>query len=439
MTTATQDEVNINQIDEQIEQELKTTLTLAIQTDSLKAAIGKVEKAISKRTTIEIFTYIYIDIQPDLLTFRGVNGDYIEEATIKQNEDQSNFKITAGNGGSVCFPGAKFVDIVKKLQHKDTAIKIEEYKAVIKSGRPKFSINGVSGDEFPAMPDIDPATSVSISLHSDILSTMYNKTMYAASASETRPILTGVEHKILDNNFKCVATDSHRLAQYVHEMDEENLPDFNAVVPASVLKEVKKHLDAYSGEVLLHLSDSQLIYEFFDVRLSTRLLDGNYPATERLIFKEANIGVTFIAGPLKEMLTRATVMNEDKPIRIKIKPELNQCRISTLENQIGAFQEDITTLKGEGPDIELCVNVRYLQDALSKYGADDYVRFEFLEALRPFKLRLLDGNPDCLEIVLPVRSFDNNNTTDEVVIENFQDAMAVQEFNPFEDDFNNIE
>lgn len=438
MTTTVQDDININKIDEEIEKELKTTLTLAIQTDLLKAAVSKVEKSISKRTTIEIFTYIYIDIQPDLLTFRGVNGDYIEEATIQQNQDQTNFKVTSGNPGSVCFPGAKFVEIIKKLQHKDTAIKIEEYKAVIKSGRPKFSINGVSGDEFPKMPEIDPAISTTISLHSDVLSTMYNKTMYAASTSETRPILTGVEHKILDGHFKCVGTDSHRLGQYVHEMDGENLPDFHATVPANVLKEVKKHLDAYSGEVLLHLSGSQLIYEFFDVRLSTRLLEGNYPATEKLIFKEANIGVTFIAGQLKEILTRSTVMNDDKPICIKIKPELNQCRISTDESQLGAFQEDITTLKGEGPDIELYANVRYIQDALSKYGSDEYVRFEFLEALRPFKLRLLDGNPDCLEIVLPVRKPDMKPGS-EVVIDNFQDSMAVQEFNPFEEDFEEIE
>lgn len=436
--------IDIDAMDEQIDNELKVNVTLAIQTELLKKLVGKVERSVSKRTTIDILRFVYIDIQEDRITMRGTNSDYTTEAFALQNEDQSNFKITAGTPNSICFPADKFVPIVKKLNHKDTSIKIESNYAVIKSGRPKFDLHGIEGDQFPRTPELGSSVA-SVSIHASVLSMMYDRTMYAASTKETRPVLTGVYHDLKEGALKCVATDSHRLAQFVYELDAD-YPDVTANIPASTLAEVKKHLDATEGEAIVHFHDTQVMYEFTDTILYTRLIEGQYPPTDRLLFATEQAGSIFTvsAGALKTLLSNSTVYNPDQPIIIRIKPESGQMRVNTREAEVGAFEEDLAVTEGTGADVVLAVNVRYMQEALSRYSNDDYMSFEFMPAvpnkpagMQPFKGMLKNGNINCLELFVPVRSAQVNYDAP-VEIEGFQ-GVAEFEFNPFQDDFAEIE
>jgi DNA polymerase III subunit beta len=432
--------IDIDQMDKEIEEELKTTVTLAIQTELLKKMVSKVERSVAKKSVQDIFKFIYMDIQPDRLVFRAINNDYLTEAVALQNEEATNFKITAGKPGSICFPGDKFVQIVKKLNHKNTEIRIQANNAVIKSGRPTFDLNGVDGSQFPQTPDLGESK-ISVSIHPNVLSMIYDRTIYAASTKETRPILTGVYHKLSGNILKCVSTDAHRLAQFVYELDEE-YPDISTTVPTSVLSEVKKHLDAAEKEVIVHFYPNRVVYELDDVTLYARVLDGSYPVTDRLIFASEQAGSSIVvhAGAFKELLSNSTVYNPDQPIIIRIKPELNQLRVNTYEAGVGAFQQDIATAEGKGADVVVGVNVRYLQEALARYNNDDYIRFEFLPSapnkpagIQPFKGMLNNGNADCLELFVPVRS-SNIDYNAPVVIDNFQ-GIPEFEFNPFELEF----
>ncbi|PVC74961.1 DNA polymerase III subunit beta [Priestia megaterium] len=435
-------DINVEKIDAEIEKELKTNVTLAIQTEVLKKAVGKVERSISKKAVQDVFKMIYIDIQPDTLTFRGINSDFMTEATVTQNADQTNFKVTEGKGNSICFPGDKFIQIVKKLNAKKTEIRIEENQALIKSGRPKFDLVGIDGDEFPRTPELEEGTS--IPMHPQVLSMMYDRTIYAASSKESRPVLTGVLHHLNGTKLKCVATDAHRLGQFVYELEEEH-EELSATIPIKVLTEAKKHLDATEVEVIIHYHGTQVVYEFEDVKVYGRTIEGNYPDTDRLIFSSDNTGSSIVvnAGAFKELLSNSTVYNPDQPIIIRIKPELNQLRVNTREAQVGAFQEDLAVTGGEGADLVVGVNVRYLQEAFARYGNDDSIKLEFLPAvgdkptgMQPFKGSLLNGNPDCVELFVPVRSVEIDYHKP-VEIEDFQ-GVAEFDFDPFKSDFEDI-
>lgn len=442
--TISTDEIDLDELDEQIEGELKTTVTVAIQTDVLKSLISKVERAVSKRTTIEIFKFIYMDFQEHKIIVRAVNSDYTSEAFVDQLEDKSNFAITDGKPGTICFPADKLIPIVKRLNSKNSSITITQNVAVFKSGRPKFDLNGVDGTEFPRTPDTGESEAT-ISIHPNVLSMMYDRTIYAASTKESRAVLIGVHHKIEDNFLTCVSTDSHRLGQYVYELDGE-YENVSRTIPASILSEAKKHLDATEKEVKVHFCKSHVVYEYENVTLYARVLEDKYPATDRLIFSTEQAGSSFVihAGMFKTLLDNSTVYNPDQPIIIRIKPELNQLRVNTREAGIGAFQEDLAITEGQGADLVLAVNVRYLQEAFSKYNTDSYVKFEFMPAteqkpagMQPFKSLLKNGSPDCLELFVPVRT-DQVKYKEEVVIDNFQ-GIPEFEFDPFEKEFKEIE
>lgn len=436
-------DVDINAIDEEIEQELQANFTLAVQTEILKKAAGKVERSIAKKAVQEIYLMIYMEVQEDKIIFRGINNDYMTEAVVRQNPDKTNFQIRAGRPGAICFPGDKFIQIVKKLSHKNTEIKMTNKVATIKSGRSKFELHAVGGEEFPRTPDLDGG--VKLDMHPQVLSMMYDRTMYAVSTKETRPVLTGVHHHLLGTQLKCVATDAHRLSQFVYEV-EETLPEVSCTVPATVLSEAKKHLDAAETEVSVYFYENQIVYDIDNVKVYARVLEGTYPNTDALIFgnDQAATQVVVNAGMFKNLLEGSTVYNPNQPIIIRIKTEDNQLRVNTREAEVGAFEADLAINSGSGNDIITGVNVRYLQDALSRYSSDDNLLFSFLPArpdkpigMQPFKANLHNGREDCLELFVPVRSAQIDYNAP-VEIENFK-GVSDLEFNPFESDFDELD
>ncbi len=436
--------IDIDKMDAEIEEELKTNVKLAIQTDLLKSLVNKVERSVAKKAVQDIYRFIYMDIKDEKLTLRAMNNDFTTEAFAEQNEKQTNFKITEGSAGSICFPADKFVPIIKRLNAKNTEINISSELAHIKSGRSSFDLHVLDGSEFPRIPGLGESLA-SVSIHPGLLANLYNQTMYAVSTREVRPILTGAYHVVNDKQLKCIATDSYRLAQHVCDLDESH-NHVEVTVPGPVLVEAKKHLDAAEEEMNIYFYDNQIVYVFEGVVLYGRLLDGAYPNVERLIFESEHAASSFVvqAGPFKSLLNNSTVYNPDQAIIIRVKPEDGQLRVNTQEAEVGAFQEDLLITNGSGEDLVMGVNVRYLQEAFSRYNQDDYIKFEFMppteefqSGLRPFKAYLFHGDDSCLDLFVPVRSHEVDYNA-EVVIDDFE-GVAEFEFNPFDSDFKELE
>ncbi len=444
MTILLDQDIDIEKIDNEIEEELKTNLTLAIQTDLLKSLVGKVERSVAKKAVQDIYHFIYMDIADKKLTLRAMNNDFTTEAFVEKNEEETNFKITNGNPGSICFPADKFVPIIKRLNAKNAEINVSSELAHIKSGRASFDLHALDGSEFPRIPDLGESLT-SLSMAPGLLANMYDQTIYAVSTREVRPILTGVHHIIKEETLKCIATDSYRLAQHTCDLDK-SYNDIQVTVPSPVLAEAKKHLDNAEEIIDIYFHDNQVVYRFENAVLYGRLLEGAYPNAEKLIFDSNHAGSSFVvqAGPFKNMLNNSTVYNPDQPIIISVKPSDGQLRINTKEAEVGAFQEDLLITYGVGDDLVIAVNVGYLQEAFSRYNQDDYVKIEFMQkteespsGLRPFKTYLFNGDETCLDLFVPVRSnlIDYNA---EVIIENFEGVNEF-EFNPFEADFKELD
>jgi DNA polymerase III subunit beta len=435
--------VDIDAIDEQIEQEMKTNLTVAIQTDVLKKAVSQVERAVSKKAVQDIQKTIYLEFQENKIILRGVNSNYMTEVTVAQNQEQTNFKMTAGKPGAVCFSGEKLIPMIKTLKHKDTEIKIDGFNGVIKSGRTKHDLQGMDSYLFPEVPEVEDG--VTLAVESSLLSMIYDRTMYAASTKETRPVITGVHHKLAGSELKCVATDSHRLSQFVCEVKGTH-PEVNATIPVTAMAEAKKHLDSIDGNIAVQFCEGRVVYSFEGVRVFVSLLEGSYPDTDRLIAPPEASATRFElnVGEFRDLLAGSTVCNPNQPIIIRIKAQDNMIRINTREAGVSAFQADIASKNGEGNDLAVGVNVRYLQDVLARYSNEDNIALSFLPVnsngaapgLQPFQCNLVNGDERCLELFVPVRSqeIDYNGP---VVIENFEGTIA-SSFNPFEQDFGGI-
>lgn len=437
------EDIELNEVDQDIEGVL--TIRVAVQTELFRDLISKVERSVAKKAVQDIYKTIFIDFQSDKIIVRAINNDFTIEAIFNQNEEQTNYKITSGSPGSICFPADKLVQIVKRLKTKNIEIEVNENKATFRSGKStEFKLHGLPGNEFPSLPSLTDSIST-LEINPHVLSELYNKTAYAASASEGRPILTGVFHRVKDGVLACIATDSHRLTRYVHELNGEH-KEIDVTIPTPVIEEAKKHMKDLDDDVIIHLYEHYAVYVMGDVTIYGRLLEGNYPETSRIVFPDEQVRTSFKvrAKTIKEVLNNATVYSTDYPIIIYIKPELNQFRAISEEPSVGLFKQDVVLQDGQGEDIAIAVNIRYLQETFSRYSDEDIIEFKFLPStkgrpvgLQPFRTNLAGGNTDCTELFLPVKT-PKIHYEDPVVIEDFEGAVTLEDFNPFEEDFEEI-
>ncbi|MCT2535519.1 DNA polymerase III subunit beta [Aquibacillus koreensis] len=376
-----------------------------IQRDQLMDSVQDVMKAISSRTTIPILTGIKLEAHADGVKLTGSDSDISIESFIPKEEEGIVY-IEQIEPGSIVIQAKYFPDIVRKLPQNTVEIEADEHlKVTIRSGNSEFHLNGQDADEYPQLPKLH--TEDSFELPTDLLKNLIKQTVFAVSTVETRPILTGVNMKVANKELDFVATDSHRLASRKIPLTEEteNIAFSSVVIPGKSLIELNKILEDTQENVEISVTENQILFRTKNLYFLSRLLDGNYPETSRLIPDQSK---TIVYGNTKELLQsidRASLLakeNRNNVVRFQTKTD-NQLEISSNSPEVGNVVEEVTAKSIDGEELKISFSAKYMMDALKAIESDQ-VKIEFTGAMRPFIIRPID-NDQVLQLILPVRTY----------------------------------
>ncbi|GGL57893.1 DNA polymerase III subunit beta [Sporolactobacillus putidus] len=389
---------------EETNQNTTLAMKFTVQKDKLSDAVNRVMKAISTRTTIPILTGIKITAGLDGITLTGSNSDISIKSFIPLEENGSE-NVEIDKAGSIVLPSRLFSELVRKLPDEQILIEADSRLiAKITSGKAEFSLNGLDPDEYPNLPVINEKDVVSI--RKDLLKDLIRQTIYAVSDSETRPVLTGVKWTIKDGRLDCVATDSHRLAQRSVSIESVNETEvFNIVIPGTSLNELSKILDDDDEKNIdLVITANQVLFKTRNMQFYSRLLDGNYPDTSRLIPSDSKTTMTLSTKDLYHSIERASLLaKEERNNVVKLRADGEQVEISSQSAELGRVFETLNTEKFEGETLHISFSAKFMMDALSKIDAQN-VRIFFTGPMRPFIIRPI-GDEGILMLILPIRTF----------------------------------
>lgn len=376
-----------------------------IQRDLLIESIQHVMKAISARVTIPILTGIKIEATAEGIKLTGSDSDISIESFIpKEEEGIENVEIS--KNGSIVVQAKYFPDIIRKLPLKTVEISTDDhFQVTIKSGGAEFHLNGQDAVEYPQLPIFKPENS--FELKNDLLKNLIKQTVFAVSTVETRPILTGVNMKVEDHFLDFVATDSHRLASRKIPLDQANekVNFSNVIIPGKSLTELNKILDDNEETITISVTENQILFQTKNLYFLSRLLDGNYPETARLIPEQSKTIVYAKTKELLQAIDRASLLakeNRNNVVKLQTKGN-NEIEISSNTPEVGQVTEDVKTESIEGEDLKISFSAKYMIDAL-KTIEEDRVKIEFTGAMRPFIMRPMD-NEFILQLILPVRTY----------------------------------
>lgn len=377
-------------------------MKLTVSKQLLSEAIQNVSKAISGKSPLPILNGIKIDADSAGMTLTASDTEISIQAFIPPQEDEETI-IQLYEPGSVVLPAKFFTEIIKKLPSNQVEIEVSSlFQTVIRSGSSEIQMIGLDPEEYPELPTIENKQTISLS--SDLLKQLIHQTTFAVSTNETTPILTGVLWMIRDGQFKWVACDRHRLAQAETPMQLSGEPLPQIVIAGKTLNELAKIIPDQSSLVEIVLSDNQVLFKLDRLLFFSRILDGTYPDTSKLIPDRFQTEIIVNTKELADAIDRAYLLSREEKTNIVrlVMNEDQTIEISSSSSELGKVTETIRLESISGELLKIAFNSKYMLDAL-KVMDSDTIQIGFTGSMSPIIIKPNDGSSQ-LQLILPYRT-----------------------------------
>ena len=376
-------------------------INFSINKNLFLQALNTTKRAVSLKNAIPILSTVKIGVTNEGITLIGSNGQISIENFISIKNEDAGLLVTSS--GSILLEATFFINVVSSLPDITLDFKeIDQKQIVLTSGKSEITLKGKDADQYPRIQEI--SASNPLVLETSVLKNIINETAFAASTQESRPILTGVHFVLTENkNLKTVATDSHRMSQKQIIL-EKNGDNFDVVIPSRSLREFSAVFTDDIETVEIYFTNNQLLFRSENISFYTRLLEGNYPDTDRLIPTEFTSIVTFDKNNLRYAMERARLLSnatQNGTVKLEIINGVVSAHVNSPE--VGRVNEEIDTESISGQDLTISFNPTYLIDSLKAINSEK-VTISFISAVRPFTLKPSDDTENFIQLITPVRT-----------------------------------
>ena len=361
-------------------------MKLQVTQENLARALGTVSRVASTRSTLPILANVLLKTVDNRLNVSATNLDIAISHFVGSKIEKS---------GAITVPAKLMQDFVNSLPDSVLDLTLEDNKLHITTDQYNSTINGIPADDFPIMPAISggvdwkiPAANVKKAL---------SQVVFAASADDARPVLTGVYFHNVGGEIYIVATDSYRLAE---NSLAKNKAAVDFLVPSSAVNDLLRIIGDESGDLVVTHDDQQVSFKVGDINLVARLIEGNYPDYRKLIPTKFETVVKLKKADLANITKVSSLFARESAGSITIKAENKSVSITAVASQLGENTASADAeISGGG---EVTLNSRYLIEALNAFPTEQ-IEFCFNGKLEPCILRSPE-EAKYTHLVMPLRS-----------------------------------
>lgn len=374
-------------------------MKLKIKKDLLLDGLTKVSKAISTKNLVPVLAGIKFDLEEKGLTLTASDNDITIQVFIEKNEDD----MSIDKNGSIIIQGKYILDIVRKLPDEFINIEVvDDLKIIIYTQNSEFNLNGISKNEYPNI--VLEGSRNPILVNSRIFRSIINQTSFASSNDEARPILTGINFKILGNILECNSTDSYRLARKIINLEQSVEENYNIVIPSRNLLEFIKIMDDSDENLELHIFNNKILINYCNMLFQSRLISGTYPNTSNLLPDEFMLSIKANITNLYNVIDRASILTSDKEKNIvTFEINANMLYVRSSSAEIGRVEEKMEIENDSNENLKISFVAKYMMDALKSFD-DNNVEISFVGEVKPI---ILGSKKDegLTQLVLPIRTY----------------------------------
>ena len=360
--------------------------------DLLVEAMATAGRAVATRgSALPVLSGLRLEVRGDELHLAGSDLDL----TI-----QVDAEVAGRADGVAVVPARLVVDIVRALSPGAVTVDADDDDLRITSGRSQFAVRMLPADEFPRLPaSTHEPTGDAVTLAAAQLAEALRQVVRAASSDDSLPVISGVLMTAENDGLRLVATDRYRLA--VRDLPGTTVlrEGQKVLVPSRALSELQRLL-AGAEEVTLRLTERDASFEVGRVRLTTRLIEGDFPPYQQLIPSNYPNRLIVSKDGLLDAVRRVKLLVRDAitPVRVALRGE--GVELTVITQEVGQATEDVDA-KYEGAELVMGFNPSYLIDGVEAVPGDE-VLLETIDPMKPATVRATEGT-DYLYLLMPVR------------------------------------
>jgi len=359
-----------------------------VSKSALLEGLQTVQNVVSIRSTLPILSNVLLTGEKGKLWLTTSDLDVTVRCGIEA--DVSKF-------GASTLPARRLASIIRELPDSTIDVEVDDRDiAVVNCGSSFFKIIGLSEDEFPPVPKTDGK--LCYEMDQGVLREMLRKCSYAASTDETRYVLNGVFLSFKGGKLIMVATDGRRLALVEHEVEFPKEGDKDMILPTKAVTELLHTLHD-EGAVKITAKDNQIIFEYNEVLMASKLIDGTYPNYKQVIPSQCEERVSIEREILLTALKRVSLVTTDKSNAMKLTFAKNKLTVTMNTPDVGEARETIP-VKYSAKEISISFNPEFMMDPLRNLSNDE-VYLELTDELSPGVIKC---DVPFLYVLMPMRT-----------------------------------
>jgi DNA polymerase-3 subunit beta len=354
----------------------------------LQLASGVVER----RQTLPVLANLLMVAEGETLSMTGTDLEVEIQVRISSG-------LQIKQAGQATLPARKLMDIWRSLpEGADVSIEVDGAKAVVRSGRSRFTLATLPAADFPSVEGGEAL--VEFDAQQPHLKRLIDQVGFSMAQQDVRYFLNGMLLEVDAEGVRTVATDGHRLAMCRLNQAQQGTASISAIVPRKGVAELSRLISDSNESVHLSIGKGHLRASQGEYALTTKLVDGKFPDYKKVI--PANPDQILLGDrlALKQAFHRASILSNEKYRGVRLLLEKDQLTIQA-NNPEQEEAEETLPVDYSGNQIEIGFNVGYLQDILSVLNTET-VRIAFTDA-NSSALVEGDGAEDAVFVVMPMR------------------------------------
>jgi DNA polymerase-3 subunit beta len=328
-------------------------MELVVRKNELLRELQLFQGIVERKNTIPILANVLIEAKGDEVRMLATD---LEVAL------RSRCQASVTKGGALTLPAKKLYEIVKALPETD--VRIEEDKNGVKVAADKFDsrMQTLPREDFPTLPDASGKARAT--LPRAALREMVSKTQFAITGEDTRFFLNGAKFVLKPQSLTLAATDGHRLAlvEVTHATGVEQ--ETGVILPKKTLLELGKLLAEGEGDIQFEAGENHLFFQVGDRVLISRVIDGQFPAYERVIPKGNDKTIEFDRDRLTSAVKRVALLSNERSRAVKFEIDKGKVEVTSSSSEFGEAREQLA-VDYSGTALAISFNAQYVLDFLN--------------------------------------------------------------------------
>ena len=336
-------------------------MEIVVRKNDLLRELQLFQGIVERKNTIPILANVLMEAKGDEVRFL---------ATDLEVGLRSKCAASVTKAGSLTIPAKKFYEIIKSLPETD--IRIAEDKGGVKVAADRFDarMQTLPREDFPTLPEASATPTATLTSAS--VKEMVSKTQFAITGEDTRYFLNGALFVLRPDSMSLVATDGHRLALVTVPRDgkaKKDAEEIKAILPKKTLGELARLMSEGDGDIIYERGENHLFFQVGERLLISRMIDGQFPAYERVIPKGNDKHIEFERDRLTSAIKRVALLSNERSRAVKISIEKGKVDVTSSSPELGEAQETLP-VDYNGAAMQICFNAQYVLDFLAAVSTD---------------------------------------------------------------------